>query len=95
MERFDGAVGGRQAFDRQQVLGLGARARGQVAGLAEVHPLPLDPQVGLDDSLVLLNVLGPALGDQTPVVENVDLLGDAHHQLDVVLDEKHRDPRSR
>ena len=57
-------------------------------------PLPLDPQVGLDDSLILLDVLRPALGDQTSVVENEDLLGDAHHQLDVVLDEKHGDARS-
>jgi hypothetical protein len=36
---FDGAIGGRQAFDRQQVLGFGARTRCQVARLAEVYPL--------------------------------------------------------
>ena len=34
---------------------------------------------------------GRPCGDETPVVEHVDLLGDAHDQLDVVLDEQHGD----
>ena len=73
--------------------GSGQRAVGEIAGLAEIRAvLQLDSQIGLDDRRVLLHLLRPALGDQTPVVEHVDLLGDAHDQFDVVLDEKHGDP---
>ncbi len=56
-----------------------------------MRSLQLDPQIGLDHGRVLLHHLRPALGDQSPVVEDVDVLGDAHDQLDVVLDQEDGD----
>ena len=48
-------------------------------------------EVGLDDGLVLLDVVGLAVGDALAVVEHGDPVAEAHDQLDVVLDEQHGD----
>ena len=49
------------------------------------------PEVGLDDARVVAHLLRRALGDLLAVVEHGDLLGDAHDDLHVVLDEQDRE----
>src|SRR4051794_7151948 len=56
-----------------------------------MRPLPLLPEVGLDDALVLAHFLRQPLGDLLAVVEHGDPLGHAHHDLHVVLDQKDRE----
>ena len=48
-------------------------------------------QVGLDDARVGAHLGGLALGDLLAVVEHGDVLGDAHDDLHVVLDQHDRD----
>ena len=87
-QSLDGAVGGGEILDDEQVLRHGATSVGEFPGLAEVRAvLQPDSQIGLDDRGILLHHLRPALGDQFSVVKHVDLFGDAHDELDVVLDE--------
>src|SRR3954451_16013695 len=57
-----------------------------------MRTLPLLPEVGLDDALVLAHLLRQTLGDLLAVIEDRDALGYAHHDLHVVLDEEARDP---
>src|SRR5215203_2475280 len=49
-------------------------------------------QVGLDDLLVALHLGGGAFGDLLAVVQHRDPVAQAHHQLDVVLDQQDRAP---
>src|SRR5690242_4491222 len=49
------------------------------------------PEVGLDHALVLLDLLRRTLGDLLAVVEHGHAVGDAHHDLHVVLDQQDRD----
>ena len=48
----------------------------------------LPPQVGLDHPRVGLDLGGRALGDLLAEVEDGDPVGDAHHEVHGVLDEK-------
>ena len=48
-------------------------------------------QVGFDHPRIGAHLLGRALGDLGAVVEDDDLVGDVHHHLHVVLDEKDGD----
>ena len=54
--------------------------------------MPRAPEVGLDHLRVVLHLGRRPLGDLAPEVEHDDLVGDAHHQLHVVLDEQHGEP---
>ena len=51
-------------------------------------------QVGLDHAVVRLHLGRRALGDLLAAVEHGDAVGDAHHDLHVVLDHQHRQPLS-
>ena len=48
-------------------------------------------EIGLDDARILLDLLRRPLGDLAAVVEDGDLLGDAHDHPHLVLDEQDRD----
>src|SRR2546429_8725169 len=47
-------------------------------------------QVGVTDGRVLADLLGRAVGDLAPVVEDRDAVGDVHDHAHVVLDERDR-----
>ena len=69
-------------FDRQRSSGLWAAAVAP-APASDTDPArssTLDPQVGLDHGRVLLHRFRPPFRDETPVVEHVHLVGDAHDQ---------------
>src|SRR5690349_12160956 len=51
---------------------------------------PLAAQIRLDHRRVALNLRGRALGDLAPEVEDVHAVGDAHHEVHVVLDQQDR-----
>src|SRR5687768_15746669 len=45
----------------------------------------LPPEIGFNDSLIPLDLVGEALGDELPMVEHEDLLAVVHYHLHVVL----------
>src|SRR6266513_3926934 len=48
------------------------------------------PEVGVEDGRVLADVLGLAVSDLAPVVQDRDAIGDVHDHAHVVLDERDR-----
>ena len=56
------------------------------------HPAAPLPEVRLDHALVRLDLGRRALGDLLAVLEHGEALGDAHHDLHVVLDQQHGQP---
>ena len=65
---------------------LAARTSGR--GLVRV--VVLGAEVGLDHGGVRAHLGRRPVGDLTAEVQDVDVLGDAHHEVHVVLDEQHR-----
>src|SRR2546430_17298750 len=47
-------------------------------------------EIGVDDGLVAPDVLRAAVGDLAAIVEHDQVVGEIHHDADVVLDENHR-----
>ena len=77
LQRLDVAVVGVDVLDLEQ------RHQPVAAWVAEV---------GLDDAVVVADLLGQPLGDLLAVVEHGDVLGHAHHDLHVVLDQEDGQP---
>src|SRR5207249_8741567 len=48
------------------------------------------PEIGVENGRVLTDLLGHAIGDLAPVVEDRDAIGDVHDHAHVVLDERDR-----
>ena len=80
LERLDVAVEGMDLVDLEQ--------RHQTAPSDACGRAVLLAEVGLDHARVVAHRRRVALGDLLAVVEHRDLLGDAHHDLHVVLDEQ-------
>ena len=54
---LDRAVRCAQILDHQQILGFRTRPRGKIASLTEIAPpLVLDPEIGLDDRRIFLDL---------------------------------------
>ena len=74
-------------WGRSRRGGRGAEQRARVTRAA--------PEVGGEHRRVALHLGRRAAGEQRPEVEHVDVRAHLHHQLDVVLDEHHRDALGR
>ena len=76
----------RDALERGDVAVVGV----DVVELEQRHQLALLSEVGLDHAVVRPDLVRLALGDLLAVVEHPDVLGHAHDDLHVVLDQEDR-----
>src|SRR3712207_3563124 len=75
-----------RASDRRSRPGLRATADPAVCDAISAISVR-HPEVGVDDALVALDLVGLAVGDLAPVVEDHDPVREVHHHAHVVLDE--------
>ena len=67
-----------------------ARRRRRARGLEDRRHQAL-PEIGADDLGIALHLGRRALGDLAAEIERHDLVGDAHHQVHVMLDQQDGD----